>query len=225
MLAFNLRKWWRRRRQRQQECSSSGGGNISSSVSIGIRAEHKAVPMAEAADKAAGDDGRGTAAAEEAAAGGVDRDADRAGPSIRGEEELDSPACPSGRSEAMASERLAWLADHPDTAYSTAQGGGHVSDLGGGAEGLTSCCYSGVMPQVDFAASLAVSLGLPIPFGSVGKVDPSWWRMAAAEEREEEEELREGREGAEEEGEKKGWMYGYERVLRLNAWQVRFLRE
>ena len=41
-----------------------------------------------------------------------------------------------------------------------------------------SLCYSGLMPQVDFAASLSVSLGLPIPFGSVGRLDPTWWRMA-----------------------------------------------
>ena len=193
LLAFNLHKWWRRRRQRQEESSSS-----------------KAEPMAEAA----GVEGSGAvdgAAAEEAGGEGLHQETDRAGPNTGGQEELDSLICPTGRSEAMASERLAWLADHPENAYSTAQGG-DAGAQGGGAEGLLSRCYSGVMPQVDFAASLAVSLGLPIPFGSVGKVDPSWWRMAAAEEREEEEEA----------GGEKGWMSGYERVLRLNAWQVRF---
>ena len=35
----------------------------------------------------------------------------------------------------------------------------------------------GHMPQVDFAASLSVALGLPIPFSSIGRVDPSWWHM------------------------------------------------
>lgn len=45
----------------------------------------------------------------------------------------------------------------------------------------TSPCsrlLQGVMPQVDFAASLSLSLGLPIPFGNTGKLDPSWWDMA-----------------------------------------------
>ncbi|GAX80110.1 hypothetical protein CEUSTIGMA_g7548.t1, partial [Chlamydomonas eustigma] len=39
--------------------------------------------------------------------------------------------------------------------------------------------HIGLMPQVDFAASLAVSLGLPIPFGNIGRIDPSWWNMAS----------------------------------------------
>lgn len=35
-----------------------------------------------------------------------------------------------------------------------------------------------VMPQVDFAPSMAALLGLPIPFGSIGKLSQELWDVA-----------------------------------------------
>eukprot|EP00798_Chlamydomonas_sp_ICE-L_P021912 gene21912-28954_t len=38
------------------------------------------------------------------------------------------------------------------------------------------------VPQLDFAVGMSLMLGLPIPFGSLGRLDPDWWWWAASSE-------------------------------------------
>lgn len=101
-------------------------------------------------------------------------------------------------SDALAAERLELLAGYDEGACSFVPGStagsaphckpaascrctANTTDGGAAPAVSTAPCSTslqGVMPQVDFAASLSLSLGLPIPFGNTGKLDPSWWDMA-----------------------------------------------
>ena len=49
--------------------------------------------------------------------------------------------------------------------------------------------------QVDFAATMAALLGVPIPYGSIGRISPQLWSLA-------------------------GDAAGYSAALQSNAWQV-----
>lgn len=63
------------------------------------------------------------------------------------------------------------------------------------------------LPQVDFAPSLALLLGLPVPYGSMGRLSRRMWML--------------GRRDAGGEGEGEGEDGGFGEALLANAWQVR----
>jgi phosphatidylinositol glycan class O len=77
-------------------------------------------------------------------------------------------------------------------------------------QGVHSLCDAPVVPQLDLTASLALLMGLPIPFSNVGSVDTSLWRALAV--RGSDAGLREGAEG--------DWENGLLSALAANAWQV-----
>lgn len=58
------------------------------------------------------------------------------------------------------------------------------------------------MPQVDFAPTLAMLLGVPIPYGSIGRISPELWALGHANV---------GQTARLDE---------YQEALRINAWQV-----
>ena len=47
------------------------------------------------------------------------------------------------------------------------------------AAGTQSHCHAdSTMPQVDFAPSMAALMGVPVPFGNIGKISGSLWDVA-----------------------------------------------
>ncbi|KAK9103043.1 hypothetical protein Sjap_020297 [Stephania japonica] len=76
-------------------------------------------------------------------------------------------------------------------------------------------CFSSIH-QLDFAATVAALLGVPFPFGSIGRVNPWLYALSAGS-------WNQPRSGA---GQKKGlyleeWMQNYANVLCINSWQVK----
>ncbi len=150
------------------------------------------------------------------------------GPSRGGEEcraTAEAGSASADSSEATAAERLrdlvkgTWRSRHPadrageelSTAAPDSSSPGGICESSAPGRGGG---YQGVMPQVDFAASLAASMGLPIPFGNIGHVDPTWWEMAV-------EKVGGGDGGATAEPlEPPGPLASYELALRINARQV-----
>ena len=41
-----------------------------------------------------------------------------------------------------------------------------------------SCYANSIMPQIDFAPSIAALMGVPIPFGNIGKIFRPLWDVA-----------------------------------------------
>ncbi|KAK3257469.1 hypothetical protein CYMTET_33452 [Cymbomonas tetramitiformis] len=82
----------------------------------------------------------------------------------------------------------------------------------------------GVMPQLDFAPTMAMLLGVPIPFGSVGRVSAAAWALAGDAPRRAAG-VRPGSAGGEDAVEQANsrhmeWLRSYTDALRVNAWQV-----
>ncbi|KAK9143069.1 hypothetical protein Syun_012469 [Stephania yunnanensis] len=77
-------------------------------------------------------------------------------------------------------------------------------------------CFSSIH-QLDFAATVAALLGVPFPFGSIGRVNPLLYALSAAS-------WNQPRSGAE--GQKnwpylEEWMQNYANALCINSWQVK----
>ncbi|CAI9113243.1 OLC1v1013816C1 [Oldenlandia corymbosa var. corymbosa] len=69
--------------------------------------------------------------------------------------------------------------------------------------------------QLDFASTVAALLGLPFPFGSIGRVDPELYELVAAS--------RESKFIAmnKQNDDSDAWMENYVNVLCINSWQVK----
>ena len=75
--------------------------------------------------------------------------------------------------------------------------------------------YNQSLSQVDFTPLFSLLMGLPIPFGNLGKVHPHMWAVLANSE---------DRKGFHNRGSRQpSWLHDYRVALRLNAFQVRIL--
>ena len=131
--------------------------------------------------------------------------------------------CPSITSEVSAEARFQHLElplslpKDGSKVLTTAGRGSGGDGAGSNRQGSAQCCYDGIMPQVDFAASLSASLGLPAPFGSIGRVDPTWWAMVGGDGSSAE---CAGEGGSVRPGWGQGQLLSYHKALAANAWQV-----
>ena len=55
---------------------------------------------------------------------------------------------------------------------------GHEAGTEAGKHSSVSCPAEGSMPQVDFAPSMAALMGVPIPFGNIGRISRPLWNAA-----------------------------------------------
>lgn len=122
----------------------------------------------------AGAGGRGGAGAEGAGGGG--REAGVGG--------LAAVAAAGGQAQQLSDEELDRLqGELLSNAWARSGGTRGVSDGAGesaaaGGPAPEAVC-SGSMPQIDLTPALALLLGLPIPFGNLGKVPEPLWRVLA----------------------------------------------
>ncbi|OAY74086.1 GPI ethanolamine phosphate transferase 3 [Ananas comosus] len=75
----------------------------------------------------------------------------------------------------------------------------------------------GTMQQLDFAVTMAALLGVPFPFGSIGRVNPELYALSAGTW----DRQRTDAENCKLQSDLEAWMQNYANVLCINCWQVK----
>ena len=91
---------------------------------------------------------------------------------------------------------MTWAGDHGGASDEETRSALFAMRPRGGGERKRNGALGAEMPQLDFAATLALLLGVPVPFGSVGRVSAPLWAAAG------------------------GDAAGFAAARRANAWQV-----
>lgn len=94
-----------------------------------------------------------------------------------------------------------------------------LSQAGSAAQDPPSLIHHpSVMHQLDWTATFALIMGIPVPYSNLGQLDLDWWHLAYRHETQPE-----TLQADEVVGECDGscdWLFGYLEALRMNAWQV-----
>ncbi|GAB2265520.1 hypothetical protein Dimus_000570 [Dionaea muscipula] len=88
-----------------------------------------------------------------------------------------------------------------------------ISDCGFNTDGKEICIS--MMEQLDFAVTISAMLGVPFPFGSIGRVNPLLYSLGAGRW------FQDGTATDDLKDQLEGWMQDYVNSLCINAWQVK----
>ncbi|BBG93726.1 Alkaline-phosphatase-like family protein [Prunus dulcis] len=120
-------------------------------------------------------------------------------------EALESQSAPGGLHE---NTLLLVMGDHGQTIN---------GDHGGGSaeEGRRNICFSSIQ-QLDFAVTVSALLGIPFPFGSIGRVNPQLYALGAGTWH-----FEDTAGNYQNKSKLEEWMLNYANVLCTNSWQVK----
>ncbi|KAL6626509.1 hypothetical protein ACP70R_030235 [Stipagrostis hirtigluma subsp. patula] len=117
-----------------------------------------------------------------------------------------------GTAEEVETSLFAWSPKSPPDAVLSILGESSCSVDVHGKE----VCIS-TMQQLDFAATISALLGIPFPFGSIGRVNPELYALSAGSW----ENQRMGTNACTSHNDLESWMRRYAEVLCINSWQVK----
>ncbi|GJN37813.1 hypothetical protein PR202_gb26804 [Eleusine coracana subsp. coracana] len=117
-----------------------------------------------------------------------------------------------GTAEEVETSLFAWSPKAPpDAVLSVLRESSCVIDMHG-----KEVCIS-TMQQLDFAATISALLGIPFPFGSIGRVNPDLYALSAGTW----DSKRMGANACTSQNDVEAWMRRYAEVLCINSWQVK----
>ncbi|KAK3163577.1 hypothetical protein QOZ80_1AG0005490 [Eleusine coracana subsp. coracana] len=117
-----------------------------------------------------------------------------------------------GTAEEVETSLFAWSPKAPPDAVLSVLGESScVIDMHG-----KEVCIS-TMQQLDFAATISALLGIPFPFGSIGRVNPDLYALSAGTW----DSKRMGANACTSQNDVEAWMRRYAEVLCINSWQVK----
>ncbi|TVU22402.1 hypothetical protein EJB05_32095, partial [Eragrostis curvula] len=117
-----------------------------------------------------------------------------------------------GTAEEVETSLFAWSPKAPPDAVLSVLGESSCNvDLHG-----KEMCIS-TMQQLDFAATISALLGIPFPFGSIGRVNLDLYALSAGTW----DSQRMGTNGCASQNDVEAWMWRYAEVLCVNSWQVK----